>query len=171
MGSDGKMTYRPADEVRQLRDDGWHGGGIALADGVPWDCPLGGDTVEIVARFRLGEASRIGMQVRRADDDSEVTAIYWQRHEERLVVDTSRASADPTTGGDVYHAELSARDELTLRVFLDRSVLELFTDDRACLTSRIYPNPDSLGVRALASGGDAELLSFDIWPMQSIWSV
>lgn len=171
MGDDGKLTYRPAPEVRQLRGDGWHGADIALQADVPWTCPLGGDTIEIVARFGMGGASRIALELRRAEDGSEVTTVACERDQQRLSVDTSRSSSDTSALGDRYQVQLEADDTLTLRLFLDRSVLELFADDRACLSSRIYPHPESLGLRALASGGDAELLTIDVYPIRSIWSL
>jgi len=51
--------------------------------------------------------------------------------------------------------ELRAGESLKLRIFLDRSVLEVFANGRQCITQRIYPTrADSLGV-ALYSHGDA----------------
>ncbi|SEJ58664.1 Glycosyl hydrolases family 32 C terminal [Azotobacter beijerinckii] len=43
---------------------------------------------------------------------------------------------------------------IALRIFLDRSSIEVFVDDGTyTLSSRIYPRPDSLGVRAFAVNG------------------
>jgi beta-fructofuranosidase len=52
---------------------------------------------------------------------------------------------------------------------LDASVIEVFANDRACLTSRIYPSrQDSLGIGALAKGGSARLKALDVWEMRAI---
>jgi beta-fructofuranosidase len=54
------------------------------------------------------------------------------------------------------------------RFFLDRSVVEIFANDRTCLTGRIYPTlADSLGVDLFAGGGTVKLTSMDIWKMGS----
>ena len=64
-----------------------------------------------------------------------------------------------------------AQDEpLHLRVFVDRSIVEVFANDRQCLTLRVYPQrEDSGGVSVFARGSGARLASFDIWQMRSIW--
>ena len=55
---------------------------------------------------------------------------------------------------------------LKLHIFLDRSVLEVFANNRQCLTQRIYPTrSDSLGVSIFARGGDALLNRLDAWTM------
>ena len=49
--------------------------------------------------------------------------------------------------------ELAAGEGLELRIFLDRSVLEVFANGRQCITQRIYSTrADSLGVRLFSKG-------------------
>ena len=64
-----------------------------------------------------------------------------------------------------------AQDEpLRLRVFVDRSIVEVFANDRQCLTLRVYPQrDDSAGVSVFARGSGARLASLDVWRMGSIW--
>ena len=64
-----------------------------------------------------------------------------------------------------------ARDEpLRLRVFIDRSVVEVFVNGRQCVAVRVYPGrEDSLGVSFRAQGRDAELKSLDAWQMENIY--
>ena len=65
---------------------------------------------------------------------------------------------------------MSEGEPLELRVFIDRSVIEIFANDRQCLTLRVYPErDDSRGVSVFARGADARLLSLDCWQMRSIW--
>lgn len=62
--------------------------------------------------------------------------------------------------------ELGPDEPLRLRVFLDRSILEVFANDRQCLTQRLYPTrPDSLGVSIIARAARASLTSLDAWQM------
>ncbi len=50
-------------------------------------------------------------------------------------------------GHTAHPLPLAPGDRLQLRVFVDHSVLEVFANGRACLTTRIYPTrPDSLGI-------------------------
>ena len=64
-----------------------------------------------------------------------------------------------------------AKDEpLELRVFVDRSVVEVFVNGRQCVAVRVYPErEDSVGVRLRSQGVTTSLLSLDAWQMQSIW--
>ena len=61
---------------------------------------------------------------------------------------------------------LGPDEKLRLRVFLDRSILEVFANDRQCITQRIYPSrQDSLGIRLFSEGGSIEVESFQAWEM------
>jgi sucrose-6-phosphate hydrolase SacC (GH32 family) len=56
------------------------------------------------------------------------------------------------------------------RVFIDRSVVEVFVNDRQYLAMRVYPGrQDSLGVSLQARGQNAVLKSLDAWQMKAIW--
>ena len=57
-------------------------------------------------------------------------------------------------------------ETLKLRIFLDRSMLEVFANGRQCVTQRIYPTrADSLGVSLFARGGSALCRSVEAWDM------
>ena len=59
---------------------------------------------------------------------------------------------------------------LELRVFVDRSVVEVFANGLHYLAKRIYPaRRDSLGVELFSIGGTARLKSMDAWQLDSIW--
>ena len=67
-------------------------------------------------------------------------------------------------------AERGQGEPLKLRVFIDRSVVEVFVNGRQYLAMRVYPGrQDSVGVSVHAQGQDAVLKSLDAWQMQSIW--
>jgi beta-fructofuranosidase len=66
---------------------------------------------------------------------------------------------------------LEAGEPLTLRVFVDRSVIEVFANGRLCLTSRVYPSATSLGAALFVQGGSVDVPTLDIWTMRSIWTV
>ena len=67
--------------------------------------------------------------------------------------------------------DISVENELlTLRVFVDKSVVEVFAGDRLCVAMRVYPGrEDSLGVSLRAQGRDAQLNSLDAWQMENIY--
>ena len=58
-----------------------------------------------------------------------------------------------------------------MRVFIDKSIVEVFVNDRQCLAVRVYPGrQDSVGVALRAVGRDARLVALDAWEMKSIYS-
>jgi len=74
--------------------------------------------------------------------------------------------ADKTTRVQVAPLELGAGEPLRLRVFLDRSIIEVYANGRQCVTQRIYPSrPDSVQIRAFCRGGQASVRSVEAWNM------
>jgi beta-fructofuranosidase len=66
---------------------------------------------------------------------------------------------------------LLANDEpLKLRVFIDKSVVEVFVNGKQALAVRVYPSRnDSVGVSLKAQGKDSELKLLEAWQMKSIY--
>jgi beta-fructofuranosidase len=65
---------------------------------------------------------------------------------------------------------MAPNEPLKLRVFVDRSIVEVFVNGRQCVTARVYPERrDSTGVSLRAAGRDAKLKSLDAWQMKSIY--
>jgi beta-fructofuranosidase len=57
-----------------------------------------------------------------------------------------------------------------LRIFIDRSSVEDFVNDRQCVAMRVYPGrKDSLGVSLHSHGSESLLKSLDAWQMKSIY--
>jgi beta-fructofuranosidase len=99
---------------------------------------------------------------------------YWYDTQSEVMLDGSRSS----TLDDVWlrppeRAIMMKGDEtLKLRVFVDRSVVEVFVNGRQYLAMRVYPGrKDSQGVSLFAQGQDALLKNLDAWQMKSIWPI
>jgi Glycosyl hydrolases family 32 C terminal len=59
---------------------------------------------------------------------------------------------------------------VSLHIFLDGSVVEVFANGRVCVTDRIYPTKrDSVGLDLFARGGTVGLSALNIWEMNEIW--
>jgi beta-fructofuranosidase len=88
----------------------------------------------------------------------------WLRPPERAVLE--HRPRDPSS----VPAATTPGNLLRLRVFIDRSVVEVFVNDEVYLAQRVYPGrPDSLGVSLRAQGQDALLKELRAWQMRSIW--
>lgn len=158
---DGRLGQEPAPELSALRGEHWQfermplgpGGSLALKG-------VQGDSLELAVELAPGRSSSVGLAVRCSADQAEQFPIVWDLAGERL------------TAGDVGGAFrlLSGEETLRLRVFLDRSVLEVYANGRVCLTTRLYPKRgDALGVRLFAHGGSAQARSLEVWALSSAW--
>ena len=108
------------------------------------------------------------LSVLESPDRRERTVIRYTR-EGQLVVDRTRASDDPQVTADTQRMAVPPYDEpLSLRCFVDASVVELYVNERHCLTSRVYPTrADSTGVSVAAEGGRATLSSLSAWRLEN----
>ena len=62
-------------------------------------------------------------------------------------------------------------EPLRLRVFVDKSVVEVFANGRQCLAVRVYPGrADSTGISLRAQGQDALVKRLDVWQMEDIYA-
>ncbi|MGH7861523.1 MAG: glycoside hydrolase family 32 protein, partial [Candidatus Dormibacteraceae bacterium] len=175
LGPAGSLAIEPVPELATLRGPHLRQTDVDLAP--PGSSVLDdvrGDCLELDAVIELGDASTVAIAVRCSPDGEEQTRIVYDCLSHRLGIDRERASRDPSVASDARGARLplGGGEPLRLRVFLDRSVLEVFANGRLSLTSRIYPTrADSLGVALAAEGGRACLRSLDAWVMSSIRTV
>lgn len=170
LGPDRHVCMQPAPELVMLRGAQTYCAAIAVpADQLVVVPDVSGDTLELVVELAPAHDSLCGITVRCSPDESEHTRIAYDATLHQLIVDRTHASLDPTTDRNLHVAPLTlVPDEpLRLHVFLDRSVLEVFANERVSITSRIYPTrADSLGVALLAERGEARLLSLDAWQIR-----
>jgi len=181
LGSDGTLRIRPPVELEQLRMHPVEHEGLRVVDGAEIVLQdVRGDCLELALTIDPGEAKRFGLKVRCSPDGREQTAIECDRATHRLKIDVSRSSLDDIKhytfcmkGGEnpqvtAQEAPLRLRpdEKLQLRVFLDQSILEVFANDRQCITQRIYPSQqDSLGIKLFSEGGSIEIESLRAWEM------
>jgi beta-fructofuranosidase len=171
---DGLVGQQPAPELEVLRGQHRQWCDVLLTpDSSGLLTGVKGDALEISAEFRLGDADAVGLKVRCSPDGAEQTIVLYDTAAGCLEIDRERASLDAAAGRELHGGPLGVGtdESLKLRVFLDRSVLEVFANDHVCVTSRIYPSrTDSLGLDVFAWGGDARLDILDVWAMGSIWA-
>ncbi len=170
---DGTLRIEPVEELKMLRGEHRSFSEIAIeADG---DVPLDiiGDGLEIRVVFEPAPDGQVGVRVRCSPDGREQTRIVFDRSRQSLTIDVSEASIDPgmiQREAETGPLALPANEPLELRVFLDRSVVEVFAHGRQCLTKRTYPaRRDSLQVGIFARGRSAKASSVDVWNMSPIW--
>ena len=187
LSDEDELLIEPAPELKALRRDHTRITDVAIsADSTVLLDHVRGDQLEIAAVFDWEDAEEFGLKVRCSSDGTEQTLIRFNTNPNQLhgkptsplrelILDVTRSS----TSSEVSNRE-SQRCQLTLphgqpvelRVFVDRSVVEVFADGRQYLTKRIYPaSPTSMGVQLYARGGAATMRSLDAWRMEAIWPI
>jgi beta-fructofuranosidase len=128
--------------------------------------------LEILLTWRPDEAAEVGLILAQSPNDEEQTRIVFNRQRGELSIDRrfSHFIGDVDLDTQIATLTIDSEEELKLHIFFDRSVIEVFSNDRVCLTSRIYPIcDDSTGISFVARGGTTRLSSVDIWELSSIW--
>ena len=96
------------------------------------------------------------------------------RQDSLITLDSSYSSILPDVrprAPETAPVHLGPDESLQLRIFIDRSVVEVFVNGKQCVAVRVYPGrEDSLGVSLRAQGQDCELRSLDAWQMQTIYT-
>ncbi len=88
-------------------------------------------------------------------------------------IDSSHSATAPRDIRPVEQANvyIPPNEPVEVRVFIDRSVIEVFVADRQVVAVRVFPSrEDSDGVSILSVGADSLLPSFDVWQMAGIYS-
>ena len=168
LGDDNRLRMRPIEELQRLRHSEQTQQNIAVAaDKEIVLEKISGNTIELEFQIEVQDAKQIGVKVCRSPDREEETLISYDVAEQKLKVDTTKSGL--AEGRKVVEAApfvLKSGELLTLRVFLDRSVVEVFANDRQAITRRIYPaRSDSLGVSLFASGGAAKVKQVKAWQL------
>jgi beta-fructofuranosidase len=166
VGDDGHLRQRPAPEVtglrrRQVAEEL----SVTLDAGDRRSLDAAGRALELELEVALQDADAFELSVFESPDGDERTPIRYTADNE-LRVDRSAATTDGRGSAEPQRMTLTPYDEpLSLRVFLDGSVVALYANERHCLTSRVYTDADQDGLSVAAENGRATLRSLDAWEM------
>ncbi|WP_147803742.1 GH32 C-terminal domain-containing protein [Alkalicoccus halolimnae] len=129
-----------------------------------------GDTLEINLEIENVNAEIVGLNLRESEGGEEKTMMYYNFEEERFGLDRNQSSLDPDVRKGRHEGELKLNNEtLEVEIFLDRSMIEAYAEGKRSLTSRVYPTLDAMGIDIWTEGGEAEIVSADIWEMNSAY--
>ena len=174
---DSTLSIEPVPAIEMLRFDEKHVGETALPanEEIVFN-GIVGNTMELSVKIDVKEARHVCINVLRSPGKEEYTSIifYKSGRHSALALDISESSILPDVEArppEIAPIKFEDGEILDLRIFIDRSVVEVFANSRQCVALRVYPGrTDSAGVSVLAKGNGATLRSLDAWQMKSIWS-
>jgi len=170
LGQDHRLCMRPVEELKGLR---YNERSVCHL----WVQPdselrvesIQGNVIDLELVLEPFGAARCGIKVCCAPDGSEETVIGYDRVAHKLFMDARRSSSSPEMGRQVVEAgplHLAGTELLSLRVLVDKSVVEVFANDRQAAVRRIYPsNADSIEIRLFSEGGATRVHRLTGWEM------
>ncbi|MBP7964123.1 MAG: glycoside hydrolase family 32 protein [Caldilineaceae bacterium] len=167
-----RLAQQPIPELAQRRGEHWHWQDETIAPEKNLLDGITGDTFEILAEFEApvdSPADRVGLRVRTSAADATIIGVTTKRPS--LFVDRSK-SGQVDFNADfprVHVAPLTPVDgRVTLHIFVDRTSVEVFANGgQTVMTEQIFPAADDQGLVLFADGGEAKLISLDIYRMLS----
>ncbi len=113
-----------------------------------------------------------GRGIRRAETLAQIRK-KGMNYDSVVILDVTQAS----TSSDVIPripetaaVFLEKNENFKLRVFVDKSIVEVFVNGKQAIACRTYPDrKDSTGVSLIARGSDAQLVNFSAWQMKSCY--
>ena len=133
---------------------------------------LRGDALEIVATFEPGAAKRFGLKLRVSADGREYTRVYFDPATRQFGVDGPTPARNArelkeVRATSVQDSLLPAGSAVTMRIFLDRSIVEVFVNGVA-VTARTFPPADALGVELFSEEGQPRVSSLAAYEMSCL---
>lgn len=162
------LGQKAAEELKQLRGNHYSSGPVSLNDSRGNVLNWQSKKFEMIAEFQIESADQVGVELRATENGSEVTRIYYDQDRSQIVVDLSKASKNGSTPGDIRSGKFNLREgeDLKLHVFVDKSVIEVFVNDRKALATRVFPTSlESNHMNVFASGGSAFIRNVDMWEL------
>ena len=176
------LRIEPVAELKSLRGESISIENLTVDSGKEVVLPkVSGRALEIEAEIDFREAREVSLDILRSPVGEERTRIRlfreaWHGRSQNahtLSIDVSESTLDPRVPARMSESGplwLEDKELLRLRVFIDHSVVEVFANNRQCLTVRTYPSrEDSQQVSFRARGGSATLKQLTAWKMKSIW--
>ena len=169
LGKDGKLLMKVPEELKTLRYNGKEQNGLTvkadtdlLLEGISGNC------IELNLEIAPNKAGQVGVKVCCSPDGKEETLVYYDAADKKLKIDTHKSSLsdEGSKKTEAGPFELGADEPLKLQVFIDKSVVEVFANDRQAVMRRIYPSlADSVGVKLFSKGAPATVQKLQAWDM------
>lgn len=178
---EGGVRMSPVEELLALRTGRREVKPVSLTETPVLLEGIQGQVLDLEIEIDPGTADLVGLDVLCSPGAEEFTRLEWDRKAGLLRGRYDRSSE--TKKGDYERFErnggtpglhelpfdLKPDEALRLRVIVDRSVVEIFANDRQALVLRAYPSrKDSDRVRLLAKGEGARVLSCQAWELQRV---
>jgi beta-fructofuranosidase len=167
LAKDGSLGITPVEELKQLRINPKSKSSVIVKNNSPLvldDIATG--LMELELTILPGNATQTGVTLCASANGREKTVIYYDAADKQLKIDTRNSSIG--IGRKTIESapfELKKGEPLILRIFVDKSVVEVFANERQAIARSIYPTLNGQGLSVFANGGDVRLKSVKAWEL------
>ena len=167
LGSDGTLRMEPVKELESLRMKEEIVSDIRVSAGADHKLKdLGRELQELEVTFLPTSAVRFGVKVCSSGDGREETIIYYDSSDSKLKFDTRKSAL--SFGRKIIEEaplELKKGEPLVLRFFIDKSVVEVFANDKQAIARMIYPTLGGHAISIFSEGGITDVKSVKAWEL------
>jgi len=157
LSREGELRQSPAPQLSKLRGKLVEWKNIRLENGgETWALPKT-NTLEIRAEIDLQTATSIELGIKGGAQGAKPVVVNFNGSE--LQVMETKAPLPLAKGGR----------KLNLRIFIDRSVLEVFANETVCFTKIISPLDAGATLEIRAEHGSVNVRRVQVWPLKTIW--
>ncbi len=141
-----------------------------ISPGKPLLLTSGKRQLEIEMEIALKDAKQFGFIIGKHPEQKELTKIFYDVERKQFSADQTKSSLNKnipleTRSGDY---PLNPNEKLTIRLFIDGSVVEVFINNEAAFTTRIFPlYKESNQVELFTEGGTVVAEKITVWEMRS----
>ena len=178
--ADNKLGIEPIDAVKTLRHDSKNIGEMRLPANE--DVPLNevcGNVIEIEAEIDPLDARMVCINVLQSPGREEYTPIcfyinaVFRKNIAKVLIDPSWSSLRKDVFARIpeyLEVQLDEDNAINCRIFIDRSLIEVFVNGKQCATLMVHPTrKDSIGISLRAQGSEALIKNLRVHQMKSIW--
>lgn len=163
--TDNTLRMAPAKEYEKLRINAWSGTlDVMCAESVSPEIPNGLSFEMKLTDIQPTDRNCFEVRVHVSDDETEYASIWFDADTSELVMDTTKGTMDGFPAVERMPVALPDDEPMELTIFVDHSVVEVYLNDRAAITRRIYTASGGKGVQVKKKGSGC-VLQTHIWEM------
>jgi beta-fructofuranosidase len=159
--SDGILRIRPLRELQSLRYEEKQETGFTVRSDTAHELKsFDGDAIELEVTFQSPAAREFGIDLFCDSHGENVLRVAVMPERKTLTVGKVRAPF-----------ALEAREDLTLHVFVDKNLVEVFANDRQAAVAACDHVPTNRGISLFSKGSDVQVKAVAGWRIKSIYAI
>ena len=122
-----------------------------------------GESFRIKAEFNSTADSKTGLRVREDEKEDEYTDIYVDFENNTLTVDATKSGRYGEKIKEEAPFLLKENEKLKLDIFVDKSVVEVYANERQAICRRVYPTNPEKAVKVKVIGNTESIEKLEAW--------